>query len=96
MADAEQGVPDQWSDTVFMIDDHRISLCADTDVRALAAEIMKAVLAGGAFVHLSATRGRSFDVLVTKRSRIMLWHRDLAVMTAEPDAPWQTGVDLEY
>lgn len=93
---ADEQAPEGGSVSTLLIDDQRVPLRDDTDLDQLIDDLLNAVRAGGAFVHIEGRYGRAYDVLVTPTSRVLAYHQKAPKAPSPLDAPWLSDVDLEY
>lgn len=80
----------------MLIDDQRILLRDEENLNQLIDDLQNAVRAGGAFVHIEGRLGRSYDVLVTPTSKVLVYHHDAPESPSLLDAFWSSGFELEY
>lgn len=93
---ADEQAPERGSVSTLLIDDQRVPLRDDTDLDQLIDDLLNAVRASGAFVHIEGRFGRAYDVLVTPTSKVLVYHQRAPEAPSLLDAPWSSGVDLEY
>lgn len=97
MAPVRDGrAPRHRSHATLLINDHRIALHADVNLKVVLAAILKAVLSGGGFVSVAGPRGQSYDILITPITQVLMRHDSISDDDDERDEPWTTTMDLEY
>lgn len=83
------------NEATLVINDQRIALSDETDVRVLIAAMMSAVETGGDFVHVDGWHGRSYDILVTSATHVLIAHGAITFEAGSSDGPWVTSIDLD-
>lgn len=82
--------------STLVINDQRIPLSDGTDLRALIGELLNAVKADGAVVHLVDRNGREYDVVVTSATHALICHGSASFEDGTPHGPWISSVNLDY
>lgn len=80
---------------ILMINEQRIALSDDADLSAVISDVMRAVIAGGGFVHINAQGGDEYDVLVTPATQVTVRYRTMSFESGTPLGPWTAGINLE-
>ena len=83
------------TDATLVINDQRIPLSDETDVRDLIGDMMNAVAAGGSFVHIEGWHGRSYDVLVSSATQVLISHGSITFEAGTSEGPWVSSFDLD-
>lgn len=80
---------------VLMINNQRIPLREDADLRGLIAELTSALDQGGGFVHVRGLYNDAYDVLVTAATQIIVRHGSVTIEVGGDHEPWNSSVDLD-
>jgi hypothetical protein len=83
------------NDATLVVNDQSILLSDDADLRALIADMMSAVLAGGAFVRVIARHGRAYDILVNPATQVLISHGPITFETGDTEGAWASIIDLD-
>lgn len=92
----EVPAPGPASIPTLILNDQRIPLSDDTDLRALIGELLNAVRVGGAVVHLVDRHGREYDVVATPSTHALICHGSASFEEGTPHGPWISSVNLDY
>ena len=80
----------------LIVNGEHITLSDDTDAHCVAEEVLDAMMAGGAVVHIAGQRGRTYDVVVTPTTQALVCH-DMTPVDAPCDVePESSSVNLDY
>lgn len=80
---------------ILMINNQRIPLDDDADIRTLITNVMAAVLEGGAFVHIDGRHGDEYDVLVTPSTQVIVRYKSMSFESGDSSGPWTAAIDLD-
>jgi hypothetical protein len=81
------------NDATLVINSERITLSDETDAHALIIDMMNAMVAGGAFVHVEGQNGATYDVLVTATTQVLFSHGSMTFASGPPGAPGASALE---
>lgn len=80
----------------LIINGEHIALSDETDAHCVADEVLDAMMAGGAVVHIAGQRGRTYDLVVTAATQALVCHDSTPTDTPCDDEPEHSDVNLDY
>jgi hypothetical protein len=81
------------NDATLVINSERIALSDQTDAHALIIDMMNAMVAGGAFVHVEGQNGATYDVLVTATTQVLFSHGSMTFASGPSGSPGASGLE---
>jgi len=82
--------------SLLIVNGEHIALSDDTDAHCVAGEVLDAMMAGGAVVHIVGQRGRTYDLVVTATTQALVCHDAPPVDAPCDDEPENSSVNLDY